>query len=39
MVQQGYQKISKANRKPRAAANATISSIKICAHVNQQLSE
>lgn len=37
MVQQGYQMISKGNKKLHAATNATISSIRVHVHVNQQL--
>lgn len=39
MVQQGYQKISKANKRPCAGANATINNIRVYVHINQQLSE
>lgn len=34
MVQQGYQKISKSNKKPRAATNETI---RVHVHIHQQL--
>ena len=39
MVQQSYQKISKAHKKPHAGANAAISSIRVYVHIIQQLSE
>lgn len=38
MVQQGYQKISKSNKKPRAATNETINIIRVYVHIHQQLS-
>lgn len=39
MAHQGYQKISRGDKKLHAATNATINRIRVYVHVNQQLLE